>query len=337
MNTSVCRFGTVDGEPVTRYTLQNTEGMRVDILSLGGIIQNISVPDKAGQTHHCINGFDDVETYLSDESYQGALVGRYANRIGNGVFSLDGVGYQVDVNGGPHHLHGGFNGFNKRLWHSQLFTEKQAVGVRLTLTSPDGDAGFPGELTVTAEYRLYAQNRLTLTLRAETTAVTPFSMTQHAYFHLGRRGPVTDAFLQLNADSITEIDSTLLPTGKVVGVSGTPFDYTSLTRIGDNIGNAHPQFDVIGGYDHNFVLRRHEGAADAILYAPDTGIRMALRTSFPGLQVYTGALTSDASPATICLEPQFFPDSPNQPAFPDCTVRPGTPFQASIEYAFSTV
>ena len=334
MNTSVSNFGTVNGEPISRYTLQNTQGMQVDILDFGGIIQNLTVPDKAGQPHPCIKGFNDIDSYVADKSYQGALVGRYANRIGQGPFSLNGVEYQVDVNGGPHHLHGGFEGFNKRRWQAGLFSEEQAVGVRLTLVSRDGEAGFPGEVRVVAEYRLWKDNRLTLTLSADTTAATPFSMTQHAYFHLGRGEMITENYLQLDAQRITEIDKTLLPTGNLLDVTDTPFDFTHLTQISDNTRDAHAQFDLVGGYDHNFVLNHNDGPS-AILFAPDTGIQMAMRTNFPGLQVYTGAITQGATSATICLEPQFFPDSPNQPSFPDCTLRPGKPFEATIDYFFS--
>ncbi|GGW81024.1 aldose epimerase family protein [Alteromonas halophila] len=333
MQATQSTFGTLDGESVSCFTLQNAAGMRVSILDLGGIIQGLWVPDRYQNPHRCVQGFDSVAAYLEDTGYQGAIVGRYANRIGHGTFSLDGKTYQLDINGGEHHLHGGFSGFHQRRWQSELISEADASGVRLSLTSKDGEAGFPGTLNITAEYRLYEDCRLTLTLHADTSAPTPVSMTQHAYFSLSNE-VVTESFLQLNANAMTAVDASLLPTGEIIPVAASPFDFRRLTRIGDNVRAGHPLFDQVGGYDHNFVLNVGSGEPSATLYAPDTGICMMLSTSMPGMQVYTGSL-KDTQGSTICLEPQFFPDTPNQPTFPDCIVRPQTPYQATISYQFS--
>lgn len=335
MNVTAAPFGEYEGKTVLSYALNNGAGMSVEILEFGGIIRNLSVPDKAGAAHSCVKGFETLEEYVKDASYQGALIGRYANRIGEGKFELDGKHYQVDVNGGAHHLHGGFSGFHKKVWLSEPIEEDDAVGVRLTLVSPDGEAGFPGEVTVTAEYRLQETNTLTLTLFASTTAATPFSLTQHAYFHTGKSKSVMGDTLQINAKYVTEADSSLLPTGKQLAVMNTPFDFTAAVEISERVRKGHPLFDIVGGYDHNFVLNSDSATPAVVLTSADTGIRMALFTTLPGLQVYTGKLVTNDQAGTICLEPQFFPDSPNQPDFPDCILRPGKPFQASIRYEFS--
>lgn len=335
MKVTATPFGSHQDKTVSMFTLTNDSGMTVEILELGGIIRSLLVPDKNGEPHSCVKGFETLEEYLQDESYQGALVGRYANRIGQGKFKLDGEQFQVDVNGGPHHLHGGFSGFHKKLWVSEAIEEDDAVGVRLSLVSPDGEAGFPGEVTVSAEYRLQTTNTLTLTLFAMTTAATPFSMTQHAYFHAGKGDSVMTDTLQIDAQYVTEADESLLPTGKQLNVEGTPFDFTSAVEIGERVRKGNPLFDQVGGYDHNFVLNHDTSTPAAVLSSSDTGIRMALFTTLPGMQVYTGNLMTDSQAGTICLEPQYFPDSPNQPDFPDCILRPGKPFQASIRYEFS--
>lgn len=337
MKVTATPFGEHLGKTVSCYTLTNDAGMSVEILELGGIIRNLTVPDNTGAAHSCVKGFDTLKDYLDDNSYQGALIGRYANRIGEGRFELDGQPFQVDVNGGPHHLHGGFSGFHKKLWVSEPIEEDDAVGVRLSLISPDGEAGFPGEVTVTAEYRLQTTNTLTLSLFASTTAATPFSMTQHAYFHTGKRGSVVGDTLQIDAKQVTDADNTLLPTGKLIAVENTPFDFTSAVEIGQRVTTGNPLFDSVGGYDHNFVLSNDSATPAAVLASPDTGIRMALFTTLPGMQVYTGSLMTDDQAGTICLEPQFFPDSPNKPDFPDCILRPGEPFQASVRYEFSRI
>ncbi|WP_414829369.1 aldose epimerase family protein [Alteromonas sp. H39] len=335
MKVAVTPFGEYEGNTVSCYTLTNDAGMTVEILELGGIIRALSVPDSTGSPHQCVKGFDTLDAYIQDDSYQGALIGRYANRIGEGKFELDGQQFQVDVNGGPHHLHGGLSGFHKKVWVSEPIEEDDAVGVRLSLVSPDGEAGFPGEVTVSAEYRLQPTNTLTLTLFASTTAATPFSMTQHAYFHIGKSKSVKENTLKIDAQYVTEADKSLLPTGKLLAVENTPFDFTSAVEIGQRVNTGNPLFDSVGGYDHNFVLNHDSAGPAAVLSSADTGIRMALYTTLPGMQVYTGNLMGDEQAGTICLEPQYFPDSPNHPDFPDCILRPGKPFQASVRYEFS--
>lgn len=335
MHVSEHPFGRVNGQPVYCYRLENDAGMTAEVLTYGGIIRALQVPDKHGNPHQCVNGFASLDEYLADTSYQGALVGRYANRIGAGRFTLDGESYQVDVNGGAHHLHGGFNGFNQQLWTASTITEDDAVGVELRLVSADGESGFPGTVTVVACYRLHADNTLSLAITADTTAATPFSMTQHAYFTLGNARGVSDQHLQVNADAVTDADASLLPTGALLPVAGTPFDFRAPSRIADNLRPGCQLFDQVGGYDHNFALNHSGDAPAASLFAPDTGLHLAMSTSFPGLQVYTGNIVSEDGVGAICLEPQYFPDSPNHPDFPDCILRPGAPRQEYIRYHFT--
>ncbi|MCU7554707.1 galactose mutarotase [Alteromonas sp. ASW11-19] len=334
MHVSEIPFGSVNDQSVFSYKLENDAGMTAEILTYGGIIRTLQVPDNQGNPHQCVNGFATLDEYLADSSYQGALVGRYANRIGEGHFTLDGQTYQVDVNGGPHHLHGGFKGFNQQLWSAKKVTEDNAVGVELSLESPAGDGGFPGKVTVVACYRLHSDNTLSLSLYAETTAATPFSMTQHAYFTLGNQRGVHGQQLHVNADGVTDADASLLPTGALLPVADTPFDFRMPTRIANNLVSGCQLFDQVGGYDHNFALNNTDEPA-ASLYAPDTGIHMSLSTSFPGLQVYSGNIVADEGMGAICLEPQYFPDSPNQPEFPDCILRPGAPRREYIRYRFT--
>ncbi|HAU91475.1 MAG TPA: galactose-1-epimerase [Alteromonas sp.] len=337
MKSHKTHLGETDGQEVYLFRLENNNGMSVEILNYGGIIHSLQVPDIDDALHQCVQQFDDINGYIKDESYRGALVGRYANRIGGGQFTLDGETYQLDKNGGEHCLHGGLNGFHKKVWHADVVSTESAVGVKLTHASADGESGFPGNVQVEATYWLDDNNELSLTLHATTDKATPFSMTQHGYFTLSREKSVKSIALYMNANSITEVDNTLRPTGNFSPVSGTPFDFTSLSLIGSLCSGSHPLFDPIGGYDHNYVLNaRDEDEPSAIASAADTGITMLLYTDLPGIQCYTGDLQGDQQLGAFCLEPQHFPDAPNQPDFPSAIITPEQPYNAVIRYHFVT-
>lgn len=336
MHVNVSEFGQLEGNPVELFTLNNSKGMQVEILTYGGIIHRIAVPDSTGNSHDCVQSYDDIKGYVEDPSYRGAIVGRYANRIGQGTFSLNGIQYDLDQNGGDHNLHGGLPGFHKKLWKGTAIHSENEVGVELTLTSEDGEGGFPGNLEVTARYTLSDTNTLTLTMQAKTDAPTPISMTQHAYFTLSKSDSVEGTSLFINATEVTDADATLLPTGNLVDVANTPFDFTTTTVIGEQSQSGMPLYDMVGGYDHNYVLSQDDAdRPQAIVYASDTDIEMVLHTNLPGMQFYTGSLQSSPQLGALCLEPQHFPDAPNRPEFPDCIATPEKPFKAVISYQFS--
>ena len=338
MKINVSAFGEVAGEVVNAFTLSNDNGMSVTLLNYGGIIKEIQVPNAEGELVSCVQSYNTLQDYIDDPSYRGAIVGRYANRIGHGTFTLNGVQYALDKNGGEHNLHGGLAGFHKKVWAAKTQESDDKVSVTFTLTSPDGEGGFPGTVNVEACYSLNQDNELCLVITANTDHETPLSFTQHAYFTLSNDAKVGNTLLHIDADKVTDADTTLLPTGDLVDVANTPFDFTTLTAIKQRAEqiNSHPLFDRVGGYDHNYVLRNApEHSPQAIVKALDTGITMALFTNLPGLQFYTGGLKSDDQLGALCLEPQHFPDAPNKPEFPNCFVKPGETFTASMRYKFS--
>jgi aldose 1-epimerase len=329
-------FGTIDGKVVTEYLLRNYNGMEVRLLNYGAIIHDIKVPDKNGVPHGCVQSLNSLHDYISDEGYRGAIVGRYANRIGHGTFNLNGVAYQLEKNGGEHNLHGGLSGFHKKLWRAETRASANTASVHFFLVSLDGESGFPGNVQVEAVYSLSQDNELSLRLNAHTDKDTPLSLTQHAYFTLSREVSVANTQVKINATKITDADATLLPTGKFVDVAATPFDFTALTPIARQIDKTHPLFDMVGGYDHNYVLSDSlDSTEQAQVYAEDTGISMKVFTNLPGIQFYTGNLRSSQQLGALCLEPQYFPDSPNQPHFPCCIITPKKPFSAYIKYQFT--
>ncbi|MBU3020618.1 aldose epimerase family protein [Aestuariibacter sp. A3R04] len=336
MNIQKRLFGEADGKAVYLYRLSNGKGIDVEILTFGGIIHSLQVPDSSGALHQCVQQYSSLEGYISDPSYRGALVGRYANRIGKGQFSLDGITYHLDQNGGEHCLHGGEQGFHKKVWQAEEVSSGNAAGIRLTHTSADGESGFPGNVNVEATYWLDENNDLTLTLHATTDKATPFSMTQHAYFTLSRDPSVKSTTLYLNADAITEVDSSLCPTGKTIAVANTPFDFRTPSKIASRCTGTHPLFDAVGGYDHNFILTASSSSDKpaAQASADDTGIVMSLYTDLPGLQCYTGNLQGEEQLGAFCLEPQHFPDAPNQEDFPSPIITPHKPYKAVIRYHF---
>lgn len=342
-------FGTTQaGEAVRLFTLQNAAGMQVKIVNYGGIITELQVPDQHGQLDNVVVGYPTLADYENDPFYIGAIVGRYANRIAKGRIEIDNQVFQLDINNGPNCLHGGAAGFHKMVWGAEATQGSGYVGVKLRCISPDGAAGFPGNLTTTAEYRLDDHNRLTLIFDGTTDALTPVSYTQHAYFNLAGKGSVLNHELWLASDAITPVDNDINPTGAFLPTVDTPFDFSSLKPIGQHIDDDHPQLALAGGYDHNFVVAC-DGASlikQAELKDPSSGRWMTLSTNSPGMQVYSvnldSAVTSQSSEVVmiprgaVCLEPQHYPNAPNNGTFPSPWLAPGERCEVTFVYEFGT-
>ena len=342
-------FGTTKAGLATElYTLQNAHGLRATISTYGGTLTSLLVPDQTGQFGDVVLGFDSLAGYTSAafeqaNPYFGALIGRYGNRIANGNFPLDGHACQLPINDPPNSLHGGTTGFNRHVWTAQPGTSADGPTLTLTHTSPDGDEGYPGTLTVTVVYTLTDSNALRLEYTATTDQPTVLNLTNHSYFNLSA-GQVKDILsheLLLHADRYTPVDSTAIPTGELAPVAGTPFDFRQPHAIGARLAQ------VPGGYDHNWVLADHPRSARtlaATVYEPTSGRTLAVHTDQPGVQFYTGNFldgtlggqggTVYGPHAGFCLETQHFPDSPNQPTFPSTVLRPGETFRSVTEYRF---
>jgi len=337
------------GTPVPLYTLTNANGMEVRTIPYGAIIVSVRVPDRSGRFDDVVLGFDQMDGYAGMHPYFGAVVGRYANRIANGRFTLDGQTYALATNNGPNALHGGVKGFDKKVWNAELFEREGAVGVIYTLTSPDGDEQYPGTLKATVTYALNNGNELSVEYDATTDRATPINLTQHSYFNLAGegRGDILGHRLTIEADRFTPVDATLIPTGDLAPVDGTPFDFRRATAIGARIEFDHEQLKNGKGYDHNWVLNRDgDGLAHAArLEEPASGRTLDVSTTEPGIQFYTGNFLDGsikgksghvyARRSGLCLETQHFPDSPNHPGFPSTILRPGERFRSKTVFAFS--
>ena len=337
-------FGhTIDGLEVQLFTLRNAHGATATISSYGGTLTSLLVPDRKGQLGDVVLGFEDVSDYQSPafrkaNPYFGALIGRYGNRIAQGRFTLDGMAYHLVANNGPNALHGGTVGFDQRIWQATPGTAAAGETLTLTYHSPDGEEGYPGNLTVTVVFTLTDDHALRLAYTATTDSATPLNLTNHAYFNLshGTSKDVLSHEITLAADRYTVVDATLIPTGELRPVAGTPFDFTAAHAIGARIAQ------VPGGYDHNFVLNPAGPAAR--VFDPASGRTLEVTTDQPGIQLYTGNLldgsltgkggTVYGPHAGFCLETQHFPDSPNQPGFPSTILRPGEVFQSTTIYQF---
>jgi len=344
-------FGTTsDGEAVEVYTLTNANGVEVRAITYGGIIVSLRVPDKDGQLGDVVLGYDTLDGYLTNNSpYLGALIGRFGNRIGKGTFTLDEQTYSLAVNNGPNHLHGGLKGFDKVVWQAESFDDEEGVGVVFTYTSADGEEGYPGTLSVRVTYTLTGQDALIVAYHATTDKATPINLTQHTYFNLA--GPGTKDILghqlTLHADRFTPVDSTMIPTGELRNVAGTPFDFTQPTAIGARIDQQEQQLIWAGGYDHNFVLNPGTDslALAARVYEPTTGRVLEIHTTEPGVQFYTGNFLDGSITGKgghvyehrygFCLETQHYPDSPNQPNFPTTILRPGSAYRSRTVFTFA--
>jgi len=338
-------FGTTSrGEAVSVYTLKNAQGMELRVINYGGIILSLKVPDRNGRLGDVVLGYDSLADYERSSPYFGAIIGRYGNRIARGRFTLDGKTYTLATNNGPNHLHGGVKGFDKVVWDAELFESGKQVGLIFRYTSPDGEEGYPGTLQATVTYTLTDQNELIFDYHATTDRQTPVNLTQHSYFNLAGdgKGDILGHVVTLNADRFTPVDSTLIPTGEIRSVAGTPFDFRNATAIGARIEQDDQQLRYGRGYDHNFVLNKGGDGPSlaARVHEPTSGRVMEISTTEPGLQFYSGNFldgtlvlrdgTAVRQGDAFCLEPQHFPNSPNEPAFPSTVLCPGERYRSRI-------
>jgi len=338
---------TQDEQPVSLFTLKNEKGMTVRITNYGGIIVSLLVPDKDGKLDDVTLGYDTLAEYESNNPYFGCITGRYANRIANGTFSLEGTKYTLAANDKPNHLHGGIKGFDKKVWNATPEKTEHAARLVLKYTSPDGEEGYPGNLDCTVTYELTQDNRLVIRYLASTDKVTVINLTNHSYFNLAGHGDgnALDQILTLYASTYTPTDKTQIPTGQIASVKNTPLDFTSPDEIGRRINDSSQDLEFGLGYDHNFILDDQSDGLKkaATLFDPTSGRRMDVFTTKPAIQFYSGNHLKHAGKggaaypkrSGVCLETQFYPDSPNRPDFPSSVLKPGMPYQHTTEYHFS--
>jgi aldose 1-epimerase len=340
-------FGSVDGRAITLYTLTNSHGMEVRAMNYGGIIVSIRVPDRNGQFADVVLGHETLDGYRPNPPFFGAIVGRYANRIANGTFKLDGETYTLPKNDGPNTLHGGDKGFDKQVWDTEPL--KGRTGVAFSYFSKNGEEGFPGNLRVKVTYTLTNANSIEIDYEATTDKATPINLSNHSYFNLKGEGEgdILDHEIMINADRFTPVDKNLIPTGELRPVKGTPLDFTKPTKIGARIDDNYEQLVLAHGYDHNFVINRNGGGLvlAARVYEPTTGRTLEVSTTQPGVQFYTGNFLDGTITGKqghvykkhygFCLETQHFPDSPNHPDFPSTILRPGETFHQKTVFKFS--
>jgi aldose 1-epimerase len=340
-------FGqTLEGAPVALYTLRNAGGMEARICDYGGIVVSLKTPDRNGHLDDVVLGFDQLDGYLAPNPYFGAVVGRFANRIAKATFKLEGATYTLAANNGPNALHGGCKGFDKAVWLAAPDNAASAPTLELQYLSKDGEEGYPGNLQVKAVYALTADNGLRLDLTATTDKSTVLNLTQHSYFNLAGKGDVLGHHVQIDADRLTPVDASLIPTGELRPVADTPFDFRQPTAIGARIEQDDEQLQRGRGYDHNFVLNHPIGRLDVIarVTEPVTGRVMEVLTTQPGVQLYTGNFLDGNikgkggqvyhKRSGFCLEAQHFPDSPNQPKFPSVTLKPGEVYRHTVIFRF---
>jgi len=341
-----------DGQSVELYTLSNSGGVEVRTINYGCALVSIRVPDREGKMADILLGCDTLEGYLANRSYVGAVCGRYANRIAAGHFTLDGRPYELATNNGVNHLHGGRKGFDKYVWAAEPILQGGMPGIVYSHVSPDGDEGYPGTLRLRVTYTLTERNELAIEYHATTDRPTVLNLTNHSYFNLAGfgSGDIVDHEILINADHFTPVGETLIPTGDVAPVTGTPFDFRRTTRIGARISDPHVQIQRGRGYDHNYVLNKTKAGElshAARLVEPRSGRVLDVHTTEPGMQFYSGnyldgsIIGKGGVPCTartgLCLETQHFPDTPNKPHFPSAVLRPGHEFRSRTVFALSTL
>jgi len=344
-------FGTTPaGEAVDLYVLKAARGVEAAITNYGGIVVSLRAPDRQGRLADIVLGFDSLQGYLGQKGYLGAIVGRYGNRIANGRFSLGGVEYTLARNNGPNHLHGGVHGFHEAVWKGKEASTPHGAGVELRYTSADGEEGYPGNLSVIVTYVPTDAGELLINYAATTDKPTVVNLTNHSYFNLAGQGEgdVLAHELFIDADRFTPVDESLIPTGELRAVAGTPFDFRTPAAIGARIDAADPQIGHGKGYDHNWVLNGEAGKLRLVarLREPRSGRVLEVQTTEPGVQVYTGNFLDGSivgkqgraygRRSAICLETQHFPDSPNKPAFPSAVLKPGERYQTTTVYRVTT-
>ncbi len=340
-----------DGRPVTEYQLRNAAGFELRFLDLGGIVTAIMAPDRQGRFANVTLDHGSMALYEENPGYFGAVIGRYANRIGGARFTLGGREYKLAANQGPNCLHGGLRGFDKELWAVRAAQSGAALSAVLSHVSPDGDEGFPGQLKVEVVYSLHEDNAFRIDYKATTSAETVINLTNHAYFNLAGndQGSVLGHIVEINADSYTPVDLNGIPTGEIAPVEGTPLDFRTPKPIGAGIRMPHPQILRQNGYDHNWVLDKPSPTAltlAARAYDPASGRIMEVETTEPGMQLYTANYLGGGTAGTagvayrqsdaFCFETQHFPDSPNKPEFPTTVLQPGHIFHSTTIYRFKT-
>ena len=345
-------FGTLsDGREVNAFVLKNARGMSVQILDLGGVIASIKVPDSSGNFADVTTGFDYPQPYLDGAGYMGAIVGRYANRISGGKFSIDGIDYSLAKNNGDNAIHGGLVGFDKKIWDVEFLVSLHDSKLKLSTFSPDGEEGYPGRVEVSVTYTLNDQNQLTIDYSATSDKATIINLTNHAYFNLDghQAGSILEQEVMLNANHFTPIDESSIPTGVILDVAGTPLDFRQRKAIGLDIESEDRQMTFGSGYDHNFVINHSEPGSVSLaaeVYSPNSGRVMKVYTDQPGVQFYTGNFLNGklvgkegavyGRRSAFCLETQHFPDSPNKPMFPSTILQPGDQFASRTIFEFLT-
>lgn len=337
-----------DGKEVFLFSLRNEAGTEVQIINYGAIVKNIFVKNKKGKIEDVVLGYDSLEEYVNDNSFFGAIVGRYGNRIARGKFNLDGKEYNLDINNGKNHLHGGNKGFFKVLWHAEPFVNEPGVSLKLSYISKDGEQGYPGNLSIAVIYTLTEENDLVINYEGKTDRPTILNPTHHSYFNLTGDSTKTilDHELQINADKFTVTDNERIPTGQVASVKNTPLDFDNPHAIRLNINKDYESLNDANGYDCNFVLNNYDSTVKkaATVYDPYSGRFLEVFTDQPGLQFYSGNFLegvkgkngiTNKNRTGFCLEAQHFPDSPNRPEFPSTVLRPGEIYKQTTIYKFS--
>ena len=346
---TISPFGTTpNGDAISAYTLTNKHGTQAVVINFGAILQSLKTQDKNGDFADIVLGFEELAPYLTNPTYFGATIGRFGNRIGNGQCEIDGETYTFLQNNGNNHLHGGAEGFDKKVWQAEAVSDVNSAGVVLTLVSPDGDQGYPGTLTVKCEYHLTNDDELVIKYTANTDKTTIINLTNHSYFNLKEQGTILDHLLEIPTSKLTPVDDNMLPTGEIRAITGTPFDFPTAKTIGQDIDADDQQLKIGAGYDHNYYFDKDDGELSLVAKTtePASGRVLAIYTTEPGFQLYTGNFIGDdlsgkgrqyGKYAGFCVEPQHVPDAPNKPMFKSTLLTPEQTYTSEMRYVFSVV